>query len=285
MAEEAQRPIVRDRNNHFVAPRADDCPARELLHGRLREVRVLHMWTKQRTVDKGKRALAIVVDDDDVFRRSALRALRRIDMGGIGLLDTGPALRMCVTTPIGLCIVPASRCRELEAALARLPPQARPIVVASTARADEPQPRSVAALVQRASDADEIVAVLNRVVRERGKKKRVLVVDDDTDLRELFSVLLEEEGYDVVPAPHGKAAWNAIDAGLKPDVILLDVMMPFMDGREVYARLQGSPLKGTPVVVITAGTADPLGDAEVLRKPIDLSRLLEAVARGAALVR
>src|SRR2546429_8406175 len=66
--------------------------------------------------------------------------------------------------------------------------------------------------------------------------KRVLVVDDDPDIRELLFTALEDEGFEVVPAGNGQEALAIIET-FRPDVIVLDLMMPVMDGWQFAAEL------------------------------------------------
>lgn len=108
-----------------------------------------------------------------------------------------------------------------------------------------------------------------------------MVVDDDPDIRETLAELLEDEGFDVVTAANGAEALEVLASGPLPRVILLDMMMPVMDGFEFrLAQKMAEELAPIPVVIITAG-ADPrsrnLDAAAVLRKPLDVSRLLETI--------
>ena len=128
---------------------------------------------------------------------------------------------------------------------------------------------------------------------------RVLVVEDDDDARDLIAHLLRREGYEVVPASGGLAALDlAREASV--DVILLDVMMPEVDGLEVCRRLRRSPeLASIPVVLLTAlddmetrAAGMHLGVSEFLTKPIVKEELYRRVAtqvgvrrRGATLDR
>jgi len=113
----------------------------------------------------------------------------------------------------------------------------------------------------------------------------VLVVDDDPDLRELLAEALREEGYTVASASNGREALDLLERGLVPSVILLDLMMPVMNGFEFRAKQQATPaLASIPVVVISAhsGSARPTGFAEAagyLRKPFELDVMLETVSR------
>jgi CheY-like chemotaxis protein len=113
----------------------------------------------------------------------------------------------------------------------------------------------------------------------------VLVVDDDADIREALVDVLTDHGYSSHAVAHGAAALAALQAGMRPCLILLDLMMPVMDGVTFRQHQLADPdLKELPVLVISAGTdlsvhAIALGAVESLRKPLDLDKLLECVAR------
>jgi CheY-like chemotaxis protein len=116
-----------------------------------------------------------------------------------------------------------------------------------------------------------------------GNQKRVLVVDDDASIRELLSTALEEDGYEVVPAVNGQDAL-AVCERWRPDVIILDLMMPVMDGWTFAKRLRERD--EIPIVVLSAATdlarhAKTIGAAAVVGKPFDLDQLLPKVARAA----
>jgi CheY-like chemotaxis protein len=113
---------------------------------------------------------------------------------------------------------------------------------------------------------------------------RILVVEDDDDVRESLVQILTSAGFEVVPAASGEEALRQLGAGLRPCVILLDLMMPGMNGWQFIEeqRLRPGP-SGTPVVVVSAyGSADgvrSVGAADYLRKPIDVDALLAVVGR------
>ena len=118
--------------------------------------------------------------------------------------------------------------------------------------------------------------------------KRVLVVDDDPDIRELLFTALEDEGFEVVPAGNGQEAL-AIIRTFRPDVIVLDLMMPVMDGlqfaHELRARDEGD--EDIPIVLLSAARdlqthAKALFAADTIEKPFDLSELLPKIARVAS---
>ena len=85
---------------------------------------------------------------------------------------------------------------------------------------------------------------------------KVLIVDDSGDNVEMVSLLLKKRGFDVSSAPDGPKALEALEAG-RPDVILLDVMMPSMSGMEVLDRIRANPQHANiPVILVTAKTGD-----------------------------
>jgi DNA-binding response OmpR family regulator len=81
-------------------------------------------------------------------------------------------------------------------------------------------------------------------------KKKVLLVDDDEGLRELYREELEDEGYEVLTAKNGKEALQKLEKG-KPDLIVLDIVMPKMDGMEALGRIIGKD-KTIPVILHTS---------------------------------
>jgi CheY-like chemotaxis protein len=107
----------------------------------------------------------------------------------------------------------------------------------------------------------------------------VLVVDDDPSIRDLYTTLLHGEGYRVATAVDGQAGLNQLSCG--PDLILLDLTMPVMDGREFLRRLRRlAKHASTPVVVLSAhSAAATLDEAQaVMQKPFDLDALLGRVS-------
>ncbi|MBK8169804.1 MAG: response regulator [Sandaracinaceae bacterium] len=114
--------------------------------------------------------------------------------------------------------------------------------------------------------------------------RRVLVVDDDEDLRTTVSELLSDAGYDPVPAGDGKAALQILRSdGERCCLVLLDLMMPRMDGWQFRAEQMKDPALATiPVIVMTAGRnldEAPVQVDEIVLKPLRLEALLAAVAR------
>lgn len=113
---------------------------------------------------------------------------------------------------------------------------------------------------------------------------RVLVVEDDPNVRGLLQTLLVAEGYDVATASDGLAGLVKANAQ-KPALVLLDVMMPDLGGVRVLEELRADPgLADVPVVVVTGkveavpGLRAALGDDHVFVKPFGVAELLQRVA-------
>jgi CheY-like chemotaxis protein len=109
----------------------------------------------------------------------------------------------------------------------------------------------------------------------------VLIVDDDADLLEVTTFVIESEGLVVETARNGEQALAVLRAGRRPGLVLLDLMMPVMNGWEFLSEVANDPsLKMIPVVVLTAGAqTEVAGALEVLCKPLDLKALLLTVER------
>jgi len=111
----------------------------------------------------------------------------------------------------------------------------------------------------------------------------VLVVDDDTDTREAMKSVLELHGYSVVTAADGSEALVRLRNGLKPCLILLDLMMPGMDGFQFVNEKRQDPCISAIPVVIYSGHHDAKSDAARLgaegyfQKPVEVQSLLNLV--------
>jgi CheY-like chemotaxis protein len=116
---------------------------------------------------------------------------------------------------------------------------------------------------------------------------RVLVVDDDAGIRDSLRELLELEGFEVDTAEHGRAGLQRIEAQGVPCLVLLDMMMPVMNGLEFLQALRHHPdpaVAGAPVAVVSAldeasAVQAPYQCCEVLPKPLDVDRLIDTVQR------
>jgi CheY-like chemotaxis protein len=111
--------------------------------------------------------------------------------------------------------------------------------------------------------------------------KRLLIVDDEQAIVEALQDILSAEGYDVVTAFNGAEGLQCM-ADAKPDLVLLDLMMPVMDGREMLRRMREDPaLNGVPVVVMSAGRIsdeERKSSARFLAKPFELDALLDTIS-------
>ena len=111
----------------------------------------------------------------------------------------------------------------------------------------------------------------------------VFLVEDDVDTRDMLGRFLEFEGFRVEVAANGKQALERLNSGVHPCVILLDLMMPVMDGWQ-FRRQQilNRQLADIPVIVVSAAGKERIGDIDAnayLTKPLDLEQLLERVTQ------
>jgi CheY-like chemotaxis protein len=115
---------------------------------------------------------------------------------------------------------------------------------------------------------------------------RVLIVDDDQDWIESLTDFLVEEGYSVTAAPNGRAALKLL-SGMEPLVVITDVEMPIMDGREFLVRAREEHGR-TPVIVVTGEGARGdkrtglTGAFRIIRKPVPVEDLLMAISEAGA---
>ena len=113
----------------------------------------------------------------------------------------------------------------------------------------------------------------------------VLVVEDDQDIREVMVEVLESRGFSVSAAHHGEEALARLQNGAAPCLILLDLMMPVMDGWAFCEEKEKDPaLAAIPIIVVSAvSTRDPrnagLRAVEHIAKPLDVGKLLASVER------
>ena len=112
------------------------------------------------------------------------------------------------------------------------------------------------------------------MVQDKQHEASVLIIDDDSGSREALAELLVNEGYEVATAEDGAGALAYLRTGARPRVILLDLMMPGIDGWDFRAEQKRNEwLSQIPVIAISA--AGKLVDADYsLRKPLDIDTLL-----------
>ena len=107
----------------------------------------------------------------------------------------------------------------------------------------------------------------------------MLIVDDDDEIRESLETILGQEGYSVRSAPNGRVALEILARIDRPHAILLDLMMPVMDGYAFAEAIDADPRhRGVPIIVLTASTARSVaGTRRLLRKPVAIDDVLAAL--------
>ena len=119
------------------------------------------------------------------------------------------------------------------------------------------------------------------MTRPPTSQRPVLIVEDDVDLREMMAQLLAIEGFGAATVSNGREALDYLARGDRPGVILLDLMMPVMNGWEFRREQKSKPeLADVPVIVLSAldpRRADDVDAVAFLKKPLDFDRLLQLV--------
>jgi CheY-like chemotaxis protein len=131
-------------------------------------------------------------------------------------------------------------------------------------------------------DQSEIDAIARSLAKE---KRRILIVDDDADSTHLVKILLEKTGSYVVLEENDSAVAHQSARTFRPDVILLDIMMPKTDGAELAAQIEADPeLQGTPIIFLTALITKPETNTGLrieghrsLSKPINIPELIDHI--------
>jgi len=109
----------------------------------------------------------------------------------------------------------------------------------------------------------------------------ILLVEDDDSIREVITMFLESEGYSVKSARNGKEGMEILSTMECPCLIILDLMMPVMDGWEFLKTAKRNSTIASIPIVVTSAVADDLkisGAVKVLKKPIDLDGLMKIVS-------
>jgi len=111
----------------------------------------------------------------------------------------------------------------------------------------------------------------------------VFIIEDDVDTRDMLARFLELEGYHVEAASNGRQALDRLSNGTPASVIVLDLMMPVMDGWEFRRhQIEDARLKDIPTIVVSAAGRDRLAKISAnayLTKPVDMDKLLEHVSQ------
>jgi CheY-like chemotaxis protein len=147
------------------------------------------------------------------------------------------------------------------------------------------KPDGPAALVPRgASDANVAAGAADDGRPAATRRAMVLVVDDDEDFRESLQFVFEADGFEVTTAADGEEAVARLSAAPRPDLILLDLIMPRKNGWQVHDALKADPnWRAIPVVILTGiGLRQgALGDTPVLPKDINTLLVLRRLADSA----
>ena len=118
-------------------------------------------------------------------------------------------------------------------------------------------------------------------------KKKIMIVDDEDNLIELVTAILEQEGYEVIPASSGQEALEKLKS-VKPDLVLLDMMMPGMSGREVCEKIRANPkTRGLKVIFLTVARFSEMGKdtlknmrvLDYITKPFDNADLVKRIKK------
>ena len=113
--------------------------------------------------------------------------------------------------------------------------------------------------------------------------KRVMVVDDEPDVRKYLTTVLEKNGYETITAEDGRVALEKVQKE-KPDLVILDLQMPNQTGTDFYRRLsRDKDLRDTPVIVVSGLAGRHLAVKEpvaVFDKPIDPDEFIDAVRKA-----
>ena len=131
-------------------------------------------------------------------------------------------------------------------------------------------------------DQSEIDAIARSLMKE---KRRILIVDDDRESTHLVKILLEKAGHYLVLEENDASKAHQSAGNFRPDVILLDIMMPQKDGAEVAAQIEADPeLQSTPIIFLTALLTKPetksglrIEGHRSLAKPIDIPELIDRI--------
>lgn len=115
-------------------------------------------------------------------------------------------------------------------------------------------------------------------------KRKILLIDDEKDLVDLVKSNLESNGYDVLIAFNGKQGLEKAMAE-QPDLIILDIMMPVMDGFETLRKIRDDDrIKNTPIIMLTVKSetesifkAEELGSTDYITKPFSLEELINLI--------
>jgi CheY-like chemotaxis protein len=113
--------------------------------------------------------------------------------------------------------------------------------------------------------------------------RKILIVEDDRDIRDTVEQILLTESYQVYTAGNGREALDLLETGTRPDLILLDLTMPVMTGQEFLLALRQNGNYSALPVIVTSAAVDRFIAEQItafLRKPLNLDALLDTVAKS-----
>jgi CheY-like chemotaxis protein len=234
----------------------------------------------------GQRTVLLIEDDSDA-RALASKAIEQLgarvvtaDTGESGFLIAQAINPDLIVLDLGLPDIPG---REIVRRLSAVPRLRSIPVVIFSADAHSIEGVPIASVLEKPATIDEIADAL---AEHLGPRRRVLVVDDDNDTREVLCSMLRNLGVEASAAPDGAEALIALRK-TGADMVLLDICMPRMSGFEFLEQLRKDPeLGNTPVVVCTSLDLQPTeahklqGEAQAcIRKGINLEGRIEEIIR------
>jgi len=237
-------------------------------------------------------ALVLVVDDDPEMQRATRLSLEREGFAVVTAASAqeGAALaarRRPDLILLDLLLPDRNGLELLQSLKADAVTRDIPVLVVSvTSDSVKALSLGAAECLTKPVDSQVIVPMVRRLLDGTLHGATVLVVDDEADTVDFIRDTLKSHGLRVLVAHDGRQAMEILERR-RPDLVLLDVMMPQMSGFEVLERIAGSPaLAGTPVIVLTAraGDADAqrglaLGARRCLSKPFDVRSLVSEVMK------
>lgn len=244
---------------------------------------------------EGVRRKLLVIEDDAPTREALVEALtaagfelRAAQHGAeaLALLEGGftpDALLMDLSMPV-------MSGPELHRALQARPEWAAIPVVIVTANAHDAAPLAVEAVLSKPFDMGQLLGLVRRLTAApaapaaASAHRRVLVVEDEADIREAISELLQLSGFAVQQAADGQEALQQLREGRVPELIVTDLLMPRLNGWDLLQELKRHPdWSEIPVVVVSAAspsTATRVPVEAVLAKPVQRGELVSSVARA-----
>jgi len=241
---------------------------------------------------EGVRRRLLVIEDDAPTRDALTEALTAAGFEVQAAQHGAEALALLEGgfTPDALLMdlsMPVMSGPELHRALQARPEWAAIPVVIVTANAHDAAPLAVEAVLSKPFDMGQLLGLVRRLTAEpaaASAHRRVLVVEDEADIREAISELLQLSGFAVQQAADGQEALQQLHEGRVPELIVTDLLMPRLNGWDLLQELKRHPdWSEIPVVVVSAAspsTATRVPVEAVLAKPVQRGELVSSVARA-----